>query len=177
MARTVKATSVPTDQCPEGVYGAIVNEIKDWTPQADSQYGTDPQFLWVFLIKRVIHANPVRPTKANPEPMQPADWLDKELWGFSSTLMTPKAKLRGWIESIEGRELDDDEEYDLDSLIGRKVTITVGRSNTGKHKVIQVTAYGNPAQTAMPSATPEPEPEAVSVAAGAPDFDDEDDPF
>lgn len=175
MARTVTAQNVPTDQCPEGVYAARIGDIKDWLPTEGGQYGDDPQYLWIFQIGKVVHANPVRPTKQNPEPMQPGDWVGKELWGFTSTLMTQKAKCRQWIESIEGRELEDNEDYDLDSLIGRKVTITVGRSQTGKHKVIQVTGYGNPAQTAMPSATAEPEPEPVAVPADA--EDDEDDPF
>lgn len=54
------------------------------------------------------------------------------------------------------------------------MTITVGRSQTGKHKVIQVTAYGSPAQTAMPTPAPEP----VAVPAGVADDDEDDeDPF
>ena len=88
MARIVTAQNVPTDQCPEGVYAARIGDIKDWLPAEGSQYGDDPQYLWIFQIGKVVHANPVRPTKQNPEPTQPGDWVGKELWGFTSTLLT-----------------------------------------------------------------------------------------
>lgn len=183
---TLKATSAPTDQCPEGTYAGRLKEIKVWTPSADSAYGNDPQLLWVIEIKQVIHANPVRKTRANPDPMQPDEWIGKEIWGFTSQMMTPKAKARAWFEGLLDRELEEDEEIELTDFGGQAVTITVGRSQTGKHKVLALTRYvkGAPVQPmiALPAADDfeeEAAPARQPVAAGGVSSDpfDDDPPF
>lgn len=173
MALKLKATTAPTDQCPEGTYACKLVKIENWVADnnGNSEYNSGPQFKWIFHIGKVIYANPVRPTKDNPEPRQPQDWVKEEIWGFTSQIFTAKAKCRQWAEGIIERELEEDEEFDLESLFGARVVILVGRSQTGKHKIIDVNRYhaGAPAQQA--EAEPEPEPEPVATADD--DFDDD----
>jgi len=56
--------------------------------------------------------------------------LDEEhrgigLSGMASQKLTPKAKLRGWIEGMMGRALKAGEDVNLDALIGSKVMLYV----------------------------------------------------
>lgn len=56
--------------------------------------------------------------------------LDEEhrgiaLSGMASQKLTPKAKLRGWVEGMIGRALESGENVNLDDLIGSKVMLYI----------------------------------------------------
>ena len=63
--------------------------------------------------------------------------LDEEhqgmtLSGMASQKLTPKAKLRGWVEGFLGRALESGEVVNLDDFIGRKVLLYVTTDDTDK---------------------------------------------
>jgi hypothetical protein len=82
--------------------------------------------------------------------------LDEEnrgvpLSGMASQKLTPKAKLRGWIEGMLGRALETGENVNLDALIGTKVMLYVTTEDTDKglfnriEKIRKPKAKGKPA--------------------------------
>ena len=55
-----------------------------------------------------------------------------EIKALASKKLTPKAKMRGWIEGMIGRALENKEEVDLDDLVGRKVMLYISVADTDK---------------------------------------------
>ena len=55
-----------------------------------------------------------------------------EIRGLASAKLTPKAKMRAWVEGIMGRALENKEEVDLDDLVGRKVMLYLSVADTEK---------------------------------------------
>lgn len=55
-----------------------------------------------------------------------------QLSGMASQKLTPKAKLRGWIEGMLGRTLEAGEDVNLDALIGTRVMLYVTTEDTDK---------------------------------------------
>jgi len=81
---------------------------------------------------------------------------------LASKKMSPKSKLRGWIEGMLGRPLEPAEEVDLDSLLGTKVMLYVSTADTE-------TGTFNPSETSRPMRRTAP----VTRAAHQPPHDDE----
>jgi hypothetical protein len=64
-----------------------------------------------------------------------------EFAGVASYKLGPKTKLRGWLESILGREFHPNEQVDLDDFVGREATFQLTVDNGGdtpRNKVINV---------------------------------------
>jgi hypothetical protein len=53
-----------------------------------------------------------------------------EIRGLASKKLSPKSKMRGWIEGMLGRALEPREEIDLDDLLDRKVMLYVSVDDT-----------------------------------------------
>ena len=55
-----------------------------------------------------------------------------EIKGLASAKLTPKAKMRAWVEGIMGRALENKEEVDLNDLVDRKVILYLSIADTEK---------------------------------------------
>lgn len=57
----------------------------------------------------------------------PGEWENKRIWGSVALWfsMSPNCRLRNWVQSILGAELEPGYELDTDDLIGRNARITV----------------------------------------------------
>lgn len=67
----------------------------------------------------------------------PGEWEDKRIWGSVALWfsMSPQCRLRNWVQSILGTELEPGYELDTDDLIGRNARITVQyRHGTGAYE-------------------------------------------
>ncbi len=88
--------------------------------------------------------------------------LDEEnrgtpLTGMASQKLTPKAKLRGWIEGMLGRTLEAGENVNLDALIGTKVMLYVTTEDTDKGLFNRIEKIRLPKRK---STAPKPAPKA-----------------
>ena len=83
--------------------------------------------------------------------------------GMASQKLTPKAKLRGWVEGMMGRALETNESVDLDDLIGRKVMLYITTQDTDKGMFNRIDKIRVPKRKPAPakpkSVEPEPEDE------------------
>jgi hypothetical protein len=55
-----------------------------------------------------------------------------EIRGLASKKLSPKSKMRGWVEGMIGRVLEPGEEIDLDDMIDRKVMLYLAVEDTDK---------------------------------------------
>ena len=76
------------------------------------------------------------------------------LSGMASQKLTPKAKLRGWIEGMMGRALEAGENVNLDALIGSKVMLYVVTEDKDKGMFNRIEKIRKP----KPKAKPAPKP-------------------
>jgi hypothetical protein len=77
-----------------------------------------------------------------------------EVSGLASKAMSPKAKLRGWVEGMLGRALEKGEEIDLESLIGTKVMLYVSVSDTDKGMFNRIEKVRLPRRKVAPKPAP-----------------------
>jgi hypothetical protein len=87
--------------------------------------------------------------------------LDEEnrgvpLSGMASQKLTPKAKLRGWIEGMLGRPLETGENVNLDALIGSKVMLYVTTEDTDKGMFNRIEKIRKPKSKAAAKPAPKP---------------------
>lgn len=132
------------ESVPEGLYLVRVVGVGLYEPPPDappSQYGDNPRAQWKFLIEQVISADTPRPTKENPDPKSPEEFINYELRDYSSLTMGPKSKARDWSVALFDRELEEGETIDPDKLIGCRARATIGRSETGRHKIVKLMPY------------------------------------
>lgn len=102
MARTITASNATAGVAvPEDVYKVEVVAL------LEKQLEWDGQMLDKIEITFRILDDP--------------EYEGVELRGMATlpARLTPKTKLRGWIQTIIGRELGDNEPFDLDTLIGK----------------------------------------------------------
>lgn len=90
--------------------------------------------------------------------------LDEEnrgvpLSGMASQKLTPKAKLRGWIEGMLGRALETGEDVNLDALIGSKVMLYVTTEDTDKGLFNRIEKIRRPKGKGKPAPKPAVEEE------------------
>ncbi len=159
---TMTATNAPLDEMNKGHwYGQIVDFVRQ-PGNPNSQYGGGDQLIWKILPHGYTYAHPNLPTQANPQPKGPEYFINREIWAFTSMQFTPKTKARAWVEKIIGRPLGEGEPFDLLSLKGTMVSFEVGRSQTDRAKVLEITQYvpqHAPAQFAPPAPPQQPEPQ------------------
>jgi hypothetical protein len=150
------------ENVPEGLYLLTVNSVGMYERRdtdQPSQFGDDPRAQWKFGIVDVISATKPRPSADNPNPKAPREFVGSEIWDYSSLSMGPRSKAREWCEAILNRELREGETIDPDKLQGNLVRGTIGRSQTGRHKITSLLPY-------EPDDDAEAEPEREPVAVG-----------
>lgn len=158
MSMKVKYTESPElEPMPVGTYGAVIKDITMHEQQSGGKYANDePQVKIVLVVKKVIDATSNPRTRENPNPKAADFWLDKEVWAFCPFNPKTRNKSGEWIRNILGYEPDLDGDFDWHDLLGRKVKVGVGRSNTGKHKVISLVRVEE-ARASQLAATPAPQ--------------------
>lgn len=147
------ATDATYEQCPIGLYVFKLKHLERGI-QGDPRFGEGERVKWVFDIERVIDANENEPTRDNPDPRSIEDWVGEEFWGFTSLSMGKKATMRGWAEALLGRTLEEKEQLNAGELIGKRAKATVGRSDTGRQKIMSLVPLKTKGKPA-----PQPEPE------------------
>lgn len=128
----------------EGVWVADINHVALYETPPDappSPYGDAPRVQWKYGLVAPVQVIVPRPTTENPRPKPIEDFLGTEIWDYTSTTMGPRSKARAWCEAAYDRPLAEGETVDPTQLIGRRVVITVGRSQTGRHKITNVMPY------------------------------------
>jgi hypothetical protein len=121
---------------PEGFYVARLDGLESVT----NQFGDSVK--WVFTIQA------------------PQDYIGVQVTAMSSTKVSPKSKMFGWLQAF-GVILNPDEEFDIETLLGRVCRIKVKNrekktSVDGKERstvfsnVDAIAAYIPPAQNATP---------------------------
>ena len=76
------------------------------------------------------------------------------LSGMASQKLTPKAKLRGWIEGMMGRALKAGEDVNLDALIGSKVMLYIITEDKDKGMFNRIEKIRRPKSKAKPAPKP-----------------------
>lgn len=127
-------TSVPAD-----VYTAKVREIEEI--EVEFQGETKPCARFTFEVTAGEFAGESISALANIPPNG----------------IGPKSKLYGWFQTLTGKTLDDTDEVDLESLVGKACRINV---------VDSINKQGDPA-TKVKDLLPAPKPRAVSGRSGA----------
>lgn len=100
-----------------------------------------------------------RTTDFGPTVILQFELLDEEhrgvgLSGMASQKLTPKAKLRGWIEGMLGRTLETGEDVNLDALIGTKVMLYVVTQDTEKGLFNRIEKIRVPKKKTKPAPKP-----------------------
>lgn len=87
-------------------YVVTVKDFQD----TEGQFG--PQILWKFTVALASSPDvPIYNDEGSPY----------EFWDYTSTKTTPNAEARKWIRVLLGRDLEEGETPDLDSLIGKRM--------------------------------------------------------
>jgi hypothetical protein len=76
------------------------------------------------------------------------------LSGMASQKLTPKAKLRGWIEGMLGRALEPGESVNLDALVGSKVMLYVITEDKEKGMFNRIEKIRKPKSKGKPAPKP-----------------------
>jgi hypothetical protein len=142
----VTMTKKSADPCPKGRYLAICGQVTIQEPQQGGKYESKyPQLCYPFTVKKVLAAKAVPANQDNPDPKQPEDWIGETIRGYTGTFLKEGSKGSIWAAALLVCEEDDlPEELDTDDFEGRLVEITVGRSETGNHKITLVAPYIKP---------------------------------
>lgn len=95
-------------------------------PKFDDPDKTVRRIKLTFAIRDydVPEADPADVDEAG-QPLEPADWNDVEISDFYTLTLGSQSKLLPVVEALAGRKVADDEELDLDGLIGSRMKATV----------------------------------------------------
>jgi hypothetical protein len=122
MILKVSSSSSP----PFASYAATITGV-DYSESTNSRYSDGPQIRIIGKCTRIAAPSLVD----DPNGGDPEDWVGEELYAYANPKLGKNAKLRRWIEGIEGRELTEGAEYDLQQLVGRHVVMTFGPGSEG----------------------------------------------
>lgn len=86
------------------------------------------------------------------------DYPGRTISGISSTAFNPMSKMYAWVGALMGRPIEDGEEIDLDSLVGREVMIDVDHKQTERGTFERIAGL-RPVRKKKAKKAPEPEPE------------------
>ena len=105
-----------------------------------------------------------------------------EIKGLASKKLSPKSKLRGWIEGMVGHVLEAGEDVDLDDLVGRKVMLYISVADTDKGMFNRIEKIRIPKRKAKPVPVVEDEdedetPKPAKNGKAKPATEEEGDPF
>ena len=100
-----------------------------------------------------------------------------EVRGLASKKLTPKSKMRGWIEGMLGRALEPREEIDLDDLLDRKVMLYVSVDDTERGIWNRIEKIRVPKRKPRPVVEDDDEEEAPRPKKRAPAPETEEVPF
>jgi hypothetical protein len=119
---------------PDGMYAATAMGVEDREPGPNSQT-TEPWWCWNLILQ----SGPKR---------------GAEISAGSSQRTGPGSKSRRWVEALLGRELEEDEEFELDSIFPRDCQVLVRKNARGFASVQDIL----PVQADTPSAPVPPKP-------------------
>lgn len=138
---------------PEGEYRVRLSTI-DYHDTTGGPYAkAEPDLKWVLTIRSVEDAE-------ESDDGDPEEWIGKDLWLFTGQSMGVRrdgspTKGKEAVQALLGRTLEDDEEADTSELIGRECIATVGRSQTGRTKVVRMRRLPKKAGRPQPKAEPD----------------------
>ena len=107
----MKVRYTETKAIPEGFYLARVDALE----KADSQFGDS--IKWIFTI------------------LEPQDYTNSNVTAMCSFKVSPKSKLFAWLQAFGIIMGADGEEFEMDSLLGRKCRVRI--KNTTKVSVVE----------------------------------------
>lgn len=118
----------------EGLYLASLKHIGEPEKKTSEKYGDSVQVRLVWLIEGVLDDE-----EDNEE------FIGEEVWDFCTWSTGKKAKLRARIDALLGRPFEDDEDLNVDDVLGKRVKLNVehytkGNGDTGQ-KVASALAY------------------------------------
>jgi hypothetical protein len=116
---------------PDGVYAATAMGVEERPPGENSKT-TENWWCWNLI-------------------MQSGPRCGAEISAGSSMKTGPSAKARRWVEALLGRELEDDEEFELDAIFPKDCQILVRKNARGFASVqdilpLQASTSSDPAQ-------------------------------
>ena len=109
-----KASNSSGAAIPVGLYLVTLKHM-EMEHREDGPYGPQDRVKWIFTIDEVLDADD-------------DDALDKvgeELWSFTNSSMHVKATMRGYVEALLGRAVDEDEEVSTADLLGKRAKASV----------------------------------------------------
>lgn len=118
---------------PFGLYVMEVTEVGDpeMSDNTNGEYEAKEQVKFTFKILKVIHS----------DDDEAEEFIGETTYGWANFTFGPKAKLRAWAQALLGREIEDGESVSGEMLIGKRATVTIGPTQTGRRKVATLMPY------------------------------------
>ena len=115
MSITVKVDDY--ELLPSGSYDAVVGDVEE--AESNGTY-----WKWSF---EVVH-----------------DGETRHVTAASSRNFGRRAKARGWVEAILGRQLDRGDEFTSDTIAGKSCVLEIGTDDTGEYNRVKDVLHGAP---------------------------------
>lgn len=108
------ATNNAGTAIPVGLYTVRLKALEH-SYQEEGPFGPGDRVKWIFTVEQVIDS----------DDEDAESKVGEELWAYTSLSMGRKAKMRGYVEALMGRTLEDGEGIAPEDLIDRRAKASV----------------------------------------------------